>query len=103
MTRVNVDRWRAHVMALRESGLTVAQYAEQHGVSRHTLYAARRQMAAETAKRAPAAKRMSAPRASSAAFVAVRVLGTPLSLRAQLRNGVTLEFSKRSIDPIIAQ
>ena len=93
MTRVNVERWRGHVDAVSESGLNVAQYAEKHGLSRHTLYAARRQVAAEAAKKTPPSKRMSTPPTASTAFVAVRVVSTPLTLRAELRNGVRLEFA----------
>ena len=98
MTRVNAERWRAHVKALSESGLTVAQYAEKHGLSRHTLYAARRQIAAEAAKRMAQSKRMSSAASAAAAFVAVRVLSTPLTLRAELRNGVRLEFAQLESD-----
>ena len=92
MTRVNVERWRGHVDAVSESGLNVAQYAERHGLSRHTLYAARRQVAAEAAKKTPPSKRTAAS-APATAFVAVRVVSTPLTVRAELRNGVRLEFA----------
>ena len=97
MTRVNVERWRAHVKALSESGLNVAQYAEKHGLSRHTMYAARRQIA-EVAKRMPQSKRTTIARAAQGAFVAVRVLSTPLALRAELGNGVRLEFAQLETD-----
>lgn len=92
MTRVNVERWRGHVDAVSASGLNVTQYAEKHGLSRHTLYAARRQVAEEATKNTLPKKRTTAPTPSTA-FVAVRVVSTPLTLRAELRNGVRLEFA----------
>jgi len=96
MTRVNVDRWREHVQALHESGLTVAQYAQKHGLSRHTLYVARRQVEAE-AKAASKGDRKAAV-AKQTPFVAVRVAPGPVALRASLPNGVALEFAQMGPD-----
>ena len=93
MTKVNVDRWRAHVTALRESGLSVTQYAAKHGLSRQTLYAARRQVAAAT-KALPQRQRSSGQVNQAAPFVAVRVVSSPVALRAGLPNGVTVEFAQ---------
>ena len=95
MTRVNVDRWREHVQALRESGLTVAQYAQKHGLSRHTLYVARRQVEA-AAKTATKGSRTAAAR--PAPFVAIRATPSPIGLRASLPNGVALEFAQMEPD-----
>jgi transposase-like protein len=98
MTRVNVERWRKHVTAQHASGMTVAQYAQEHGLSRHTLYVARRQVAA--ARKMPTKGSVSATSAAAKAapFVAVRVTSSPVTLRASLPNGVALEFAQMEAD-----
>ncbi len=88
-TRVNVSRWAGHIEAARERGVTLAEYAREHGLSRHTLYVARQQMQREgkAAARVRRAPRKAAP------FVAVRVAPEALpSLRVRLPNGVAVEF-----------
>lgn len=96
MTRVNLERWRGHVTAARKEGLPLAHYADKHGISRHTLYAAHQQLRREgklTAKRsAPVAEANAAP------FVAVQVAASAMAaVRARLPNGVELEFGH--LDP----
>ena len=77
MTRVNVERWRGHVTALRKSSMSVAQYAAKHGLSRHTLYAARRQVAAAATPKPKPAKHCRNVAVKAAPFVAVRVASSP--------------------------
>lgn len=91
MTTVRLERWRGHVIAARKQGMPLAHYADQHGISRYTLYAAQQRLRREgkvTAKRsAPGA------RPGAAAFVAVQVAASAATLmRARLPNGVELEF-----------
>jgi transposase-like protein len=88
-----VDRWREHLAAQGKSGQNVAQYAREHGLSRHTLYVARRLMA-EAAKATPKRSRGAARTTpKTGAFATVRVVSSPVALRATLPNGVTLEFA----------
>jgi len=42
MNQVDLKRWRPHLRAAKAAGATLAQYAREHGLSRHTLYAAQR-------------------------------------------------------------
>ena len=92
MTRVNVQRWQEHVAAQAASDLTVAQYAQKHGLSKYTLYAARRQSAALKAKKDSG--RVIAAQAKRSPFIAIRVAANLVALRACLPNGVTLEFGQ---------
>jgi len=39
--QVNLERWRPMVLEAVSSGQAIASYAQAHGVSRHTLYAAK--------------------------------------------------------------
>jgi Transposase len=88
-TRVNVARWRGHIEAAEAQGVTLAAYARQHGLSPHTLYAARQQMQRE-GKAAAEAQHVPG---KAAPFVAVRVAPEALpSLRVRLPNGVAVEF-----------
>ncbi|MGH7423257.1 MAG: IS66 family insertion sequence element accessory protein TnpA [Candidatus Methylomirabilales bacterium] len=92
MTRVNVERWRGHLAAAQRRGVTLAQYAREQGLSRHTLYAARQQLQREAAasgrRRRPEAKVVM----KQSPFVAVRVTPGAAVVRARLANGVALEF-----------
>ena len=45
--KVNLARWRKHLKRAAARGVTLAQYAREHGLSRHTLYAASLQQRAE--------------------------------------------------------
>jgi hypothetical protein len=82
--KVDLKRWQPHLQRARREGKSVAAYASEQGLSRHTLYAA-----------AKALRETADPQASSqpktGAFVRVAVpLRTPthehrgLGLRAQL-------------------
>lgn len=98
MAKVNVDRWREHVVAQRRSGMTVVQYAQEHGLSRYTLYAARQQIAAAEKARTRRSPSTLAAVTKPAPFVAVRVTPSPIALRASLPNGVALEFAQMEPD-----
>ena len=92
--QVNVERWREHVVAALEGGQSFRAYALEHGVSRHTLYAAQALM--RQRGELPAGATVKRPRCvpkqgrSSAAFVPVAVRAG-LSLTALLPNGVRLQ------------
>jgi len=92
-TLVNLERWRAHLTAARERGVSLARYAREHGLSRHTLYVARRQLQREAGgatKRQGRGRRKVVP---TSPFVAVQLAaGTAPWLRVHLPNGVALEF-----------
>jgi DNA-binding phage protein len=40
MPQVKLDHWRQHVLAALHAKQSIAQYAREHGLSRHTLYVA---------------------------------------------------------------
>ena len=92
--------WQRHVDQLNGSGLTVAQYAGQHGVNVHTLKGWR----SELGRRAPQpAIPVGAPAPQSLPFVAVRVSEAATSIAAakptgaltlSLGNGVRLELTQ---------
>ena len=90
-TRVNLERWRGHIQAAAKRGGTLADYAREHGLSRHTLYVARQQMRRE-AVGAPMRTRGRQRVTAAAPFVPVRVVPDAVSLRARLPNGVAVEF-----------
>ena len=73
--KVKLARWRKHLKRAAARGITLAQYARQNGLSRHTLYAASQQQRAE-----PVAERIEAKpglqrkgKTSSSSFIAVRL------------------------------
>jgi transposase-like protein len=92
-TRVNLDRWRTHVTAAQEQGVTLARYAREHGLSRHTLYVARKQLQSEGGGVAKRQRRRRRKAARSSAFVAVQLAAAAPLLRVRLPNGVALELS----------
>ena len=94
MTRVKLERWRAHLEAAREQGVSLARYAGEHGLSRHTLYAAQRQARSEQRQPTRRSRRASALVPSASPFVRVELASAAALLRARLPNGVELEFGK---------
>ena len=48
--QVDIKRWQAHLDAIERQGMTVARYAREQGISRHTLYAARAMQRSGAAK-----------------------------------------------------
>jgi len=99
--KVNLDRWGPHLCAAKQAGMSLTQYAAEHGLSRHTLYAAR-QMLKASARIGCGASAVGAQ--SSPAFSEVRLVAQPIaalalprasgpSLRARLPNGIALELS----------
>lgn len=92
MGQIDLKRWRPHLRAAKAAGVSLAQHARKHGLSRHTLYAALR---AERDRRGTRAKAKSETtpavrrRSATAAFVPVRVAGSRLTVR--FPSGVALE------------
>jgi len=90
MVQVDMARWRPHLRAAKRAGLSLSRYAHEHGLSRHTLYAALRAERDRRGASVKAAKARPAPRRrSKAAFVAVRIAGARLTVR--FPSGVALE------------
>ena len=94
--------WQRHVDQLNGSGLTVAQYAGQHGVNVHTLKGWRSELGRRAAQ--PAIP-VGAPAPLASPFVAVRVSQaappTPIAaakpsgaIALSLGNGVRLELTQ---------
>jgi transposase-like protein len=81
---VNLERWRGHVRAALASGESLAAYARRKKLSRHTLYAARRQMAMRGELSSTGAN---STEPSAAAFVPVSIAGG-MTVTASLTNGV---------------
>jgi transposase-like protein len=93
MTKVKLERWRAHLQAARDRGGSLARYAREHGLSRHTLYAAQRQWRGEQLAAGKRSSRRASPSVSKASpFVRVELARPAALLRARLPNGVELEF-----------
>jgi hypothetical protein len=93
MTKVKLERWLAHLEAARERGVSLARYADDHGLSRHTLYAAQRQWRSEQRVAAKRSSRCASSIVSKASpFVRVELARPAALLRARLSNGVELEF-----------
>ncbi len=105
----NLVRWQPHLEAARREGKTLRQYASEHGISRHTLYGAQqvlRRMQAQGGLPPMAQGKASAKPASKPSFSAVRIMASaargvakvelgapaPVRIRAQLPNGVMLEW-----------
>jgi transposase-like protein len=95
MSQVDLKKWRPHLRAAKAAGVTLAQYARKHGLSRHTLYAAlraerdRKGMRPKPLGRARPGRRSSA--VNAAAFVPVAVSGASTRLTVRLPNGVAFE------------
>ena len=113
--KVNLTRWRKHLKRAASRGITLAQYAREHGLSRHTLYAASQQRRAEavaerieakpglqrkdgTARSAFIAVRL--PEAQSALERAGEQIGSKGAavLQARLPNGVQIGIEVSSIE-----
>ena len=93
MTRVKLERWRAHLAAARDQGVSIARYAREHGLSRFTLYAAQRQWRSEQRVAARRSGRHgSSVVANASPFVRVEMAAPAALLRVRLPNGVELEF-----------
>ena len=93
MTKVKLERWRAHLEAAREQGVSLARYAGDHGLSRHTLYAAQRQWRSEQLVAAKRSRQRASPIVPKASpFVRLELARPAALLRARLANGVELEF-----------
>jgi len=86
--QVNLDRWRPMVLTAVSSGQSIASYAQAHGVSRHTLYAAQALMRAR-GEMPTVSKPRKKVKAQPSTFVPVAVQAG-LSITVQLPNGVQL-------------
>ena len=113
--KVNLARWRKHLKRAASRGITLAQYAREHGLSRHTLYAASQQRRAEAVAERSQAKPGLQRKDGTArsAFIAVRLpeaqsalerageqIGSKGAavLQARLPNGVQIGIEVSSIE-----
>jgi len=89
--QVDLNRWSTHLAAAKQQNKSIASYAAQHGLSRHTLYAAARALR-------DAGKQDAKP--SLPAFTPVRLNVSPAPptspplarLTAHLPNGIILNI-----------
>ncbi|MES2952361.1 MAG: hypothetical protein V4858_27865 [Pseudomonadota bacterium] len=97
--QVNLKRWSTHLAAAQRQDKSVAAYAAEHGLSRHTLYAAARALRDNTNEHYTQTQTPErGVRAKTSAFSAVRIsasMPTPApdpvpQLKVQLPNGVIL-------------
>lgn len=106
--RMNLARWLPHLAAARRQGKTVAAYAAEHGLSRHTLYTAARVARATGAKSPSQANAARRRETSPSAFAAVRLVAPlaapelPPRLQAHLPNGVVLRLEGAASAPQLA-
>ena len=120
VNKVNLARWRKHLKRAAVRGITLAQYARENGLSRHTLYAASQQQRVQalaeridvkaglqrngrTGRSAFIAVRL--PEAQSALESASESIGSKgaAMLQAKLPNGVQIGIEVRSIEAGAAQ
>ena len=103
VNKVNLQRWRKHLKRATARGITLAQYARENDLSRHTLYAASQQRRAELVTEQVEVRPVSPRKGKTprSAFIAVRlpeVAGAPerigsngvAVLQARLPNGVQI-------------
>lgn len=94
--KVDLARWKPHLEAAKREGMTIARYAKEQGLSRHTLYAASQLLraAGESGKGERGRKRWREPAAASAVFAEARLpfMRPPAGTRieAQWANGAKL-------------
>lgn len=91
--RVKLERWGAHMLLAREREIALAQYAREHGLSRHTLYAAQRQLREQTGHPTPPPPSRAKRAARASPFVAIETAPRTGALHVQLPNGVEIEFT----------
>lgn len=102
--KVNLDRWKPHLVAAKREGKTLNAYARSHGLSACTLYAARQILQAMNGGLASArpahVKSSHGNRVPNSAFAPVKVAtpvlpsaGSSARLQARLPNGVMLELT----------
>jgi hypothetical protein len=82
---MSLDEWRVHLEAAQGSGMTVADYARQHGLSLSGMYSARYAL-----KRRKAVGAQARARVAHGGFVRVVVPSSRGRLTARLPNGVEL-------------
>ena len=115
VNKVNLLRWGGHLARAKAKGITLAQYARENGLSRHTLYAASQQQRAQAAVqrievRPGLPRKGQAPRG---AFIAVRlpeIAEVPertadrgvAVLQARLPNGVHIDIEVDAAQPSAA-
>ena len=104
-SKINLARWQPHLAAAQRRGQTVAAYAAEHGLSRHTLYAAAKTLR-ESAKASDGQVRRRKKPVPAFAAVRVSALQPPppevSRLRAQLPNGVVVHLEGASSPPQLA-
>jgi hypothetical protein len=93
MSTVSLEQWRVHIEAAKHQGMALAQYARAHGLSRYALYAASKTLR----KRARASLATGEAMASTTPFITVQVASSPLALRVELPNGVTVHWQGTDI------
>ena len=128
--QVDMKRWQGHLDAIERQGITVARYAREQGISRHTLYAARamqRSGAAKGVTRKPTKAQPGAagPTRTTNRFTAVKLIAgagmpplrtaargqqptaeqQPIApmLRAWLPNGVEIELGCSGSDTALVR
>ena len=90
MPQVKLENWRPHVLAALQAKQPLAQYAREHGLSRHTLYGALQRMKA-CGEIVQGLEPKKIPRS---AFVPVQIEPVVHSaLRVRLPNGLELHFA----------
>ena len=95
--KVDLKRWQVHLDAIERQGITVAQYAREQGISRHTLYAARAMQRAGAEQKATNKQTMAQPgqpaqTSTANGFTEVKLIagaGMPPQRTATLQRSVT--------------
>jgi hypothetical protein len=85
---MSLEKWRVHLEAAQASGMTVVDYAREHGLSRSGMYSARYSL-----KRRKAVGVKARARPARGGFVPVVVPRAGDRLTARLPNGVELSLN----------
>lgn len=85
---MRLDEWQVHLESVQASGMTVADYARQHGLSLSGMYSAR-----YTLKQRKAVGVQARPRLAQGGFVPAVVPQAKHRLTARLPNGVELSLN----------
>jgi len=99
MSQVKLENWRPHILAAQQAKQSLAQYAREHGLSRHTLYVAHKLLkrSGEIPRAAlpTRAARVVPPKKTRSAFVPVQMMTTAsLPVTVRLPNGLALQFER---------
>ena len=102
MAEVSIERWKPHLEAAKAEGKSLSRYAQEHGLSRHTLYMANRELRRAGLGGAGVAVAASPKKAGvTNEFIPVQLVTSEvgaISLRVSFPNGIELHCNALSVE-----